>query len=86
LYVAGFYSEAKQQVQAALNHTNNKTIFIYYLSAILFAMNKSKEAILYLEKALSDSQKHLNKFISLNPEILKNHKVAELITHHKKKR
>ncbi|HEU0064996.1 MAG TPA: tetratricopeptide repeat protein [Flavisolibacter sp.] len=86
LYVAGFYSEARQQVQAALNHTNNKTIFIYYLSAILFAMNKSKEAILYLEKALSDSQKHLNKFISLNPEILKNHKVAELITHHKKKR
>jgi hypothetical protein len=49
-------------------------------------MNKSKEALLYLEKALSDSQKHLNKFISLNPEILKNHKVAELITRHKKKR
>ena len=86
LYVAGYYSEAKQQAQAALSHTNNKTIFIYYLSAILFAMNKSKEALLYLQKGLTDSQKHLRKFMALNPAILRNQQVVDLIAQYKRKR
>src|SRR5437763_653496 len=86
LYVAGYYTEARQQAQAALNHTNNKTLFIYYLSAILFAMNKSKEALLYLQKALSDSQKHLRKFVALNPSILQNQQVVDLIAQYKRKR
>ena len=86
LYSAEFYTEARQQTQAALDHTNNKTIFLYYLSAILFAMNKSKEALLYLEKALSSSPKHLKKFVQLNPSILQNPQVVDLIAQYKKKR
>jgi tetratricopeptide (TPR) repeat protein len=86
LYTAEFYTEAKQQAQAALGHTNNKAVFLYYLSAILFAMNKSKEALLYLEKALSTTPKHLRKFIQLNPSILQNPHVVDLIAQYKKTR
>lgn len=85
LYSAGFYPEAKQQTMAALRHTNNKTLFFYYLSAILFSMNKSKEALLYLQKALGDSLKHLKKFIQLNPSILQNSQVVDLIAQYKRK-
>ncbi|MGZ3839131.1 MAG: tetratricopeptide repeat protein [Flavisolibacter sp.] len=86
LYTAGFYTEARQQAMAALGHTNNKNIFLYYLSAILFAMNKSKQALLYLDKALSVNQKHLKKFIQLNPAILQNPQVVDTIAQYKKGR
>jgi tetratricopeptide (TPR) repeat protein len=86
LYSAEYYTEARQQVLAALSHTNNKAIFLYYLSAILFAMNKSKEALLYLEKALSAAPKHLKKFVQLNPSILQNSQVVDVIAQYKKNR
>src|SRR5215204_2266495 len=86
LYTAGFFTEARQQVLAALTHTNNKTVFLYYLSAILFAMNKSKEALLYLEKALATTPKHLKKFVQLNPSILQNPQVIDVIAQYKKGR
>ena len=86
LYSAAYYTEAKQQTIAALEHTNNKTIFLYYLSAILFGMNKPKEGLLYLQKALSSSLKHLKKFIQLNPSILQNSQVVDLIAQYKKGR
>ncbi|HWJ89880.1 MAG TPA: tetratricopeptide repeat protein [Flavisolibacter sp.] len=86
LYAAGFFPEGRQQALAALSHTNNKTVFFYYLSAILFAMNKSKEALLYLEKGLSLSPKHLKKFVQLNPSILQNPLVVDLIAQYKRGR
>ena len=84
LYAAGYYPEARQQALAALSHTNNKTVFYYYLSAVLFAMNKSKEALLYLEKGLSLSSKQLKKFVQLNPAILQNPQVVDLIAQYKR--
>lgn len=86
LYAAGFFTEARQQALAALSHTNNKAVFLYYLSAVLFAMNKSKEAILYLEKALMASPKHLKKFVQLNPSILQNPQVVDVIAQYKKRK
>jgi tetratricopeptide (TPR) repeat protein len=86
LYSAGYWPEARQQVMAALTHTNNKVIFLYYLSAILFAMNKNKEALLYLGKALATSSKQLKKFIQLNPSILQNPQVVDLIAQYKRGR
>jgi tetratricopeptide (TPR) repeat protein len=84
LYAAGYYPEARQQALAALSHTNNKTVFYYYLSAVLFAMNKSKEALLYLEKGLSLSSKQLKKFVQLNPAILQNPQVVDLVAQYKR--
>ena len=86
LYSAGYLPEARQQALEALSHTNNKVVFYYYLSAVLFAMNKSKEALLYLEKALSHSSKQLKKFVQLNPSILQNNQVVDLIAQYKRKR
>jgi tetratricopeptide (TPR) repeat protein len=86
LYAAEFYTEARQQALSALSNTSNKPVFLYYLSAILFAMNKSKEALLYLEKALTITSKHLKKFIQLNPSILQNPQVVDLIAHYKKEK
>ncbi len=84
LYTAKFYTEARQQTLAALGHTNNKTLFLYYLSAVQFAMGKSKEALLSLEKALSASTKQLKKFVDLNPAILQNPLVVDLIAQYKR--
>jgi tetratricopeptide (TPR) repeat protein len=86
LYSAEYYPEARQQTQAALSHTNNKPVFLYFMSAILFAMNKSKDALLYLEKALSSTPKHVKKFIQLNPSLLQNQQVVDLIAQYKKGR
>ncbi len=86
LYQGGFYSEAKLQTLAAIEHTNNKPIFIYYLSAVLFGLNKSKEALLQLEKALQSSPKSLNKFIALHPSILQNPLVVDIIARNKRNR
>ncbi len=86
LYAAKFFSEAKQQAIAALSYTKNKPVFLFYLSAILFGMNKSKEAGLYLEKALATSPKQLKKFIHLNPALLQNAQVVDIIARFKKNR
>jgi tetratricopeptide (TPR) repeat protein len=85
LYLAEFYTEAQQQINIALECTQQKAIFLYYRSAVLFAMGKSKEALLQLEEALSKSPKHLRKFISLDPAILQNSQVVDLIARYKKK-
>ncbi|MBA2745382.1 MAG: tetratricopeptide repeat protein [Flavisolibacter sp.] len=86
LYNAGFLSEARQQALAALSHSNGKPVFLFYLSAILFSMNKSKEALLYLEKGLSSTTRHLKKFVDLNPSILRNSQVVDLIAQYKRNR
>ena len=84
LYKAGFYEEAMDQCEAALKMTEGKSLFVFYLSACLFAMKKNKEAMLQLEKAIEKSPRQAKKFIDLNPSILQNTQVVDLIARHKK--
>jgi tetratricopeptide (TPR) repeat protein len=84
LYISKKYDEAEDQVIAALKFTNNKPIFIFYQSLILFALGKSKEALLYLQKALEVSPKLLKKFVELNPSILQNQQVVDVVAKYKK--
>ncbi|TDH18294.1 tetratricopeptide repeat protein [Segetibacter sp. 3557_3] len=86
LYKAGFYDEAREQCIAALKATEGKTLFYFYMSAALFALKKHKEAMLQLEEALSQSPRQLKKFIALNPAILQNTSVVELVGRYKKTR
>lgn len=86
LYVAEYFTEARQQTTSALKHTGDKAVFLYYLSAVLFALNKPKEALLYLEKGLAASPKGLKKFVQLNPAILQKSAVVDLIARHKRNR
>ncbi len=84
LYIAEFYDEAKEQVEAALKRTDYRPLFLYYYSAIYFAMGKSKEGLLHLERALHKSPKLLKKFVGLNPSILQNQQVVDLLAKFKR--
>jgi hypothetical protein len=64
--------------------TNSKPIFIYYKSAFLFALGKSKEAILQLELGMDKNPKLIKKLIELSPSLLQNQSVVDVIARLKK--
>lgn len=84
LYVCEYYEEAHEQVQAALLHTRNKPLFMFYKSAVLFALGKAKEALLQLEKAMAKSPRLIKNFVALKPAILQNQQVVDLVARYKK--
>jgi tetratricopeptide (TPR) repeat protein len=84
LYKGGFYEEGLTQAQAAIKITREKPIFFFYMTALLLAMGKTKEAILQLEKAMESSPKLLKKFVELNPSILRNQLVVDVIARFKR--
>lgn len=86
LYNAGFYDEAELQVGLAEMKAGEKPIFLFYRSAILFAKGRAKEALIHLELAMTRSPKMLKKFIEINPVILQNQAVVDLIASFKRKR
>lgn len=86
LYKAEYNDEAITQIQAALRITNGKPLFLFYKSMVLFAMGKSKEAILCLEKAMEKAPKLLKNFVALNPSILQNQQVVDLLARYKHNR
>ncbi|MDQ6761274.1 MAG: tetratricopeptide repeat protein [Bacteroidota bacterium] len=86
LYDAAYFEEALEQADNARKSTNNKPLFIFYKSAIFFALGKSKEALLHLELGLQKSPSLVKQFIELNPSLLQHQSVVELIARHKNKR
>jgi len=84
LYIAGYYEEAVEQVKVAIEISNGKPLFQFYNSAILFAMGKNKMALLQLERAMDKSPRLLKKFVELNPSILQNQQVVDLIARFKR--
>lgn len=86
LYKIELYDEALEQVSTALRMTKGKPLFIYYQSAILFALGKSKEALLQLEKGIIEAPKFLKNFIELNPAIFRNRMVVDIIAKYKRKK
>ena len=86
LYIGEYYDEAVEQVDAAIRHTDNKPIFTFYLSAIYFAMGRSKEGLVQLENGMSKAPRLLKKLIDLNPSILQHQQVVDLVARYKKNR
>jgi len=84
LLKATYFEEAAEQCIAAMNATDVKPIFLFYYSASLFLSGKSKEALLQLETAMSKAPKLLKKFVELNPGILQNNQVIDIIARYKK--
>ncbi len=84
LYKAAFYEEALEQTETALEVTNHKPIFLFYHAAVLFGLGKSKEAVLVLVKAMEKSPRQLKKFIELNPAILQNQQVVDVLARFKR--
>lgn len=84
MYIAGYFEEALEQSVAAFKVTNGKPLFIFYKAAVLFALGKNKEALLKLEEAMRVSPKLLKKFVELNPAILQNQLVVDVIARFKR--
>ncbi len=84
LYKAGYFSEAEEQVDAALGMTADKPIFLFYKAAVLLAGGKTKEAILQLSSALEKAPKLLKKFVELNPAVLQNQSVVDVLARFKR--
>ncbi len=85
LYLAGMYMQALEQVQQAIRITGNKPLLTFYMSAVYFAMGKSKEGLLHLDKALSKSPKLLKKMIALNPSLLQSQSIVDVIARYRKR-
>jgi len=86
LYEAGLYDEGFEYAAVAFEQTTSKPIFVYYKSAFLFASGHSKQALIYLEHALFVNPKFIKRFIEINPSLLQNQQVADLLAKHKKSR
>ncbi|RYY90551.1 MAG: tetratricopeptide repeat protein [Chitinophagaceae bacterium] len=86
LFKARFFEEALEQTHAALECTERKPLFIYYLSAVQIALGQSKEGLLSLETALQAAPKLLNRFLDLCPELLQNQAVVDVVARNKRGR
>ena len=84
LYHAKCFDEGIEYVEHAIELTSSKPIFIFYKSAFLLAVGKSKEAIIQLESAMNKNPKLIKKFIELNPSILQNQLVVDVIARFKR--
>ena len=86
LFRAGMLDEALEQNEIALELFNGNALFRFYKAAILFARGDGKEGILQIEKAMETTPRLLKKFIELNPSILQNQAVVDVIARYKKRR
>lgn len=86
LYHGEFYEEALEQVIAAGKMTDDKPVFSFYSTAIYFALGKSKEALLQLEKAMQKAPRLLKKLLDLNPALLRNPLVVDIVARYKRNR
>ena len=86
LYKANCYEEGLEYVEHALELTNRKPVFVFYKIAFLMAVGKSKEAIVQLELGMEQNPKLIKKLIELNPSILQNQPVVDVIAKFKKRK
>ncbi|MEO6732058.1 MAG: tetratricopeptide repeat protein [Ferruginibacter sp.] len=84
LYHAKCFDEGLEYVEHAIVLTNNKPIFIFYKSAFLLALGKSKEAILQLESGMDKNPRLIKKMIELNPAILQSQLVVDVVARFKR--
>ena len=86
LYKAELLDEALEYAGFAYEQTDGKVIFLFYKSAVLYALGRSKEALLQLELGMEKNPKLIKKFIELNPSILQNQQVVDIIARFKKRK
>lgn len=80
LYEAEYYEEALEQVYNAQKNTGDKPVFDFYKAAVLFALGKSKEGLLFLEQGMLNAPGLIRQFIELDPSWLQNSLIAEKIS------
>lgn len=86
LYKSGDFEEALNQVLLAKETLGNKPDLAYYHAGILFALGKSKEALLHLEAALAEAPARMKLLTEIDPDVLQRKAVAELVARSKRKK
>jgi tetratricopeptide (TPR) repeat protein len=86
LLKAEYTDEAMEQCHHASLATNQHPIFHYYTSAAYFIAGKNKEALVHLEKGLSDNPKLFKKVLDLIPSILQRPNAVDLINKYIKRK
>ena len=86
LYKAEMFEEALEYAGFAYEQTDGKPIFIFYKSTFLFALGKTKEALLQLESGMNKNPKLVKKFVEINPALLQVQQVVDIIARYKKKK
>lgn len=86
LYSNEYYDQALEQAEIAYDTTGNKVLFVFYQALIHFSQGKVKESLLLMETALQSSPKLLKKILSLEPAILQNSNMLDLIAKYKRKK
>lgn len=84
LFKAENFEDAMEQSLEAIKMTEGKPIFVYYYCGCLFALKKTREAILQLENAMEKSPTQVKKLIDLFPSVLQNQQVVDVIARYKK--
>lgn len=84
LYKTNCFEEGAEYVNHALEMTGRKTIFLFYKSAFLLALGKGKEAVLQLEMGMEKNPKLVKKLVDLNPSILQNQLMVDVIAKFKR--
>ena len=84
LYNAKCFEEGLEYVDHAIVLTQSKPVFLFYKTAFLLALGKSKEAILQLEAAMDKNPRQIKKLIDLNPSVLQNQPVVDIIARFKR--
>lgn len=85
-FTAGRFEEAEEQARLAWIQTGGKPIFRFYRAALLFALGRTKEALLVLESAMIEAPKMLARIIDLEPSLMQHPQVVDIIARHRKKR
>lgn len=84
LYKTNCFEEGAEYVEHALALTSNKPVFYFYKSAFLLALGKPKEAVVQLETGMEINPKLVKKLVDLNPSILQNQLIVDVIARFKR--
>lgn len=85
-YNGGLLEEAEEYARLAWVQTGGKPLFRFYHAALLFALGKSKEALIVLESAMIESPKMLGRMLDLDPSLMQHPLVVDIIARHRRKR
>ena len=84
-YLSKQSDDGYEYASHAYETTGAKPVFLFYKVAFLLEMGKSKQALLYLEQALSNNPNQIKFLIEINPSLLQNQQIVDLIARYKKK-
>jgi tetratricopeptide (TPR) repeat protein len=84
LYKANLFDQGLNYANQAIEITHQKPIFLFYRTAFLLALGKSKEATIQLENAMTVNPKMIKKLLELNPAILQSQAVVDVLARFKR--